>query len=59
MASEIEVPELPKVLTDPNNVTIKAGSFVSVGGRQYQEDRVVVVHDLNMFCDPSERDGKL
>lgn len=49
---------MPHIQPDPNNVTVKAGAFVSIGGRRYQEDRVVIIHDLNAFCAPNERESK-
>jgi hypothetical protein len=51
------VPTSSGDFTDPENVLLKAGSFVAMGGRQYQEDRLVVVMDLNAYCEPDERQG--
>ena len=38
---------------------LRAGSFISIGGRPYQEDRVVIIDDLNAFCEPCDAVGEL
>ena len=42
-----------EVTTAPSNenFVVKSGACVDVGGREYQEDRVVIIHDLNAFGD--------
>lgn len=50
---------ITRIDMDKDGVKLRAGSFISIGGRPYQEDRVVIIDDLNAFCEPCDAVGEL